>query len=567
MGRSGGNGGERDPLLPVRAPVTVKVKRQFQDEESLWSWSPSPVSRRKQKEKDWTGGECGKKKQEEGEEDEETEEETIGRIGRNAMRKVTLRVIPLIALTVWVSWLDKLNIALAGPGIMKSLNLSAERFAFATSLFFITYPLCMTPSSLIGQRLGPRIGLPLMLFFFGAFSMLTASVTGFGSLIVVRLLLGAAEAGILPFTTYTLSLYYGQERMNFALGQMNALQSFLTLFTGPLGAIILHFSATSPLMQSLAGWQWLLLLEGLPAVVVSGLVALLLPNSPEGCSSFLSPEEHEWFMRETHRFQLKRASRSGNLRKYQQAGIATKIFSLLSDYRVVAVTISMLFSASSFFGYYVFYPTVLSNNGRNSLALISLLDTIPRSLGIIVTLVTSYISDKTGHRIPIAAGGMFIAASGLMTTACAIEWKESFAIQYASISTTSIGGVSVLSTIQSYQSDILPADSAAIGFALINAISAFGGILGPNIFGILRDATGGFVYPMAAMSCLSYLGFFFVMTLQLPCVRRIEEAQDDDSTDAHDPTFTKITKISPPNSPQSTTPDTPSSTTESLDSP
>ena len=134
MGRSGGNGGERDPLLPVRAPVTVKVKREFQDEESLWSWSPSPVSRRKQKEKDWTGGECGKKKQEEG---EETEEETIGRIGRNAMRKVTLRVIPLIALTVWVSWLDKLNIALAGPGIMKLLNLSAERYGAAALRVFL----------------------------------------------------------------------------------------------------------------------------------------------------------------------------------------------------------------------------------------------------------------------------------------------------------------------------------------------------------------------------------------------------------------------------------------------
>lgn len=309
---------ECDPLLPVRALNGPTKKRDGDGE-----------------------------KANEGEESDPDEA-----IGRRAMRKVTLRVVPLIALAVWVSWLDKLNIALAGPGIMASLNLSAERFAFSTSLFFVSYSLVMTPSSMLGQRLGPRIGLSLMLALFGGISMLTAMATGMTSLIVLRLLLGAAESGILPFTTYTISLFYGQERMNFAMGRMNAMQSFFSIFTGPLGAAILHFANTSELMRGLDGWQWLLLLEGLPAVVVACLVALLLPNSPLECGSFLKPDEHEWLVRETKRFQMKRASRSGNLRDIEgeKTNVLRKIVRLLSDYRIVAVSISMLVSASAFFG-------------------------------------------------------------------------------------------------------------------------------------------------------------------------------------------------------------------------
>ena len=128
---------------------------------------------------------------------------------RRTMRKVSRRVLPLAAAAYGISAVEKVNISLAADGIMKDLKLSASVFALASSLYFVPYGLLPVPCSLLAKRAGVRIGLASMCLAFGLVAMSTAGVQNAASLMAMRLALGATEAGVFPFVSYIISLFFG----------------------------------------------------------------------------------------------------------------------------------------------------------------------------------------------------------------------------------------------------------------------------------------------------------------------------------------------------------------------
>lgn len=131
-------------------------------------------------------------------------------IRRSAMRKISIRLLPLLALAEGVAQLQKVNISYAAPGIKKTLNINNDQLGLALSILFLTYPLAMVPMTMLGKRFGPRKFIPVSLLLIAAFSMLQTIMPNFGSFVAMRALLGVAEAGMFPMFKYTLSMFYGK---------------------------------------------------------------------------------------------------------------------------------------------------------------------------------------------------------------------------------------------------------------------------------------------------------------------------------------------------------------------
>ena len=134
--------------------------------------------------------------------------------------KVSVRVIPLMALAEAVAQLQKVNVGLAAPGIAESLNLNNEQLGFAMAIFFLTYFSFQTPMVLLTQRLGPRKAVPLVLVAISIISMSQTVCRSYGTLLFVRALLGVAESPMHPTYKHVLSVFYGKKRLGFANGRL-----------------------------------------------------------------------------------------------------------------------------------------------------------------------------------------------------------------------------------------------------------------------------------------------------------------------------------------------------------
>ena len=453
-------------------------------------------------------------------------------VGASCRRKLNLRICPIMALALWCSWLEKLNVGLALPGIKESLGITDEQAGFAVSAFFITYPIFMMPSVLLAKRLGPRLGLALMLASFGIIGMLQSTARTLGELVVLRLALGVCEAGFLPFSTYCVSIYYGERNIGFALSQINSIQLFLGIFSGPFGALVLYLSRNSVSMKP---WQWLFVIEGIPSVLVGGLIFLLVPAGPSACSSFLSSSEHKWLMKQIEDSNAERERRGMRLSSSSTMTKAGRgptplmntmyaIGSLLCDFRVVLCAVTLFAQATSYFGYYFYVPVLLNRTG-SSLALISLLDAIPTTLSIGVSLCTGWVSDKFRKRLPLLIGFVLTTTVGLMLTALLVNNGAGFAAQFTALSVAGVGGQGgFLPIFQAYQTDFLPPDKSAMGLAVINAFGSVGGVAGPNLVGSIRDASGGFSVPLVVMGAihLSQVAFLLILAAFGRRSRRLE---------------------------------------------
>ena len=216
---------------------------------------------------------------------DEAPDEARRALERRTMRKVRMRVLPVTAAIYSISAVEKRNISLAAEGVMRDLSVSERQFGMISSLYFLPYALLALPIVLLIKPYGPRLGLGAMAVSFGAVSMATAAASSFPALLALRLLLGATEGPVFPFTSYVVSVFFGHDSGARALAEMGIYAGVLAVVMAPLNALFLYIGKRSPVLED---WQALLLLDGVPAVVAGLLALLLLPSSPLGCARFLT---------------------------------------------------------------------------------------------------------------------------------------------------------------------------------------------------------------------------------------------------------------------------------------
>jgi ACS family tartrate transporter-like MFS transporter len=213
-------------------------------------------------------------------------------IGRSALRKASVRLLPMIGVGYGIAYMDRVNVSFAALQMNKQLHFSATIFGLGAGLFFLSYAACEIPSNLLLVRFGARRWLARIMLTWGLLSMAMIFVRTPVEFYVMRLLLGVAEAGFFPGVIFYLTQWFPAGERSKAVSRFYIAYPLASTVMGGLAGWLLHLDGRG----GLAGWQWLLLLEGVPAMLMSVVFFLGLPDGPAK-AAWLTDAERAWILR------------------------------------------------------------------------------------------------------------------------------------------------------------------------------------------------------------------------------------------------------------------------------
>ena len=208
---------------------------------------------------------------------------------QRTMRKVSARLIPFLIVCYFVAYLDRTNVGFAALTMRQDLNISATAYGFGAGIFFLSYFLFEVPSNLFLERFGARRWIARIMFTWGILSGAMAFIGGEYSYYIVRLLLGAAEAGFFPGIIFYLTLWFPMLYRARIIGLFMAAIPGSTVFGAPLSSLLLYMDG----IGGMKGWQWIFILEAAPAVIMSFVVLYYLTDRPAE-ANWLEPDERKW---------------------------------------------------------------------------------------------------------------------------------------------------------------------------------------------------------------------------------------------------------------------------------
>ncbi|WP_419899554.1 MFS transporter [Roseomonas sp. USHLN139] len=386
--------------------------------------------------------------------------------------KAAWRILPILMVCYFAAFLDRVNIGFAALTMNQDLGFSASTFGFGAGIFFLGYVLCELPSNLMLVRFGARIWIARILITWGLLSAATAFVWNPTSFYAVRVLLGAAEAGFFPGMIFYMTLWFPREYRARMFATFNIAVPLSSVIGAPVsGLIIEHMNG----LQGLAGWQWMFLLEAMPAMIMGVVVALALPDRPE-TAKFLTAEERGWL-----------SSRMAAERATQERKEKFSIGRALTDGRVLlmcAIAVGLVMGTT---GIAIWMPQFIKAFGLSTVQT-GFVAAIPSAFMALAMILVGRHADKTGERVWHAAGPFLASAVGFLIAALASD--PLVGLLGLTIGAAGIGGASP--NIWIFPTTLLTGAAAAAGIALINSVGSTGGFFGPSIIGWVRDATGGF---------------------------------------------------------------------------
>jgi MFS transporter, ACS family, tartrate transporter len=396
---------------------------------------------------------------------------TVEAIESETMRRVSRRLIPLLMICYFAAYLDRVNVGFAALTMNKALGLSSAVFGIGSGIFFLGYFLFEIPSNLILSKVGARRWIARILITWGVISGLTALVTGTWSFLGIRFLLGLAEAGFYPGIILYLTWWFPANYRSRIIGIfMTAIP--ISIVTGSLvSSQILRLGDWG----GLAGWQWLFILEAVPAVVLGVVVMVYLTDTPEQ-AKWLTPAQREWL---ANRIATERSQKEA-LRNYSLA-------QTMRHPRVWLLTLVYFGQNVSGYGLVIFLPQIVSRFGVG-VGLNGLISALPYIAAAIAMAWWGLHADRANEHRYHTAAACFVNFASL---AICIFLQNPILLMVAII-ISQMGQSAIAPTFWALPTAMLSGTAAAGGIALINAVGNLGGFLGPYMMGAIKDATGSF---------------------------------------------------------------------------
>lgn len=393
---------------------------------------------------------------------------------RATLATIAWRLIPLLFLCYIIAYLDRINVGFAKLHLREVLGVSEEKFGAAyglgAGLFFIGYFIFEVPSNLVLQRVGARIWIARIMVVWGIISMGFMFLHGTTMFYVMRFLLGAAEAGFFPGVILYLTFWFpARERA----------RTIAMFATGGVLAGVVGSPASGALLEmdgigGLAGWQWLFLLEGVPAVLLGAVVLLLLPDRPQD-AKWLRPEQKRWIQ--------------GRLdAEIAAAGPAVShhLKDIFTNRRVWLLCLLYFLMNVGGYGYELWLPTIIKSFSTTSSFVLGTINAIPYlAAGVAMILVARH-SDRTGERRAVVAAA---AASSTVGFVLSASTQHPY-LAMAALSLAFVGLKCTIAPFWAMTTAYLGSAAAAAGIAFINSVGNLGGFAGPYLVGIIRDQTG-----------------------------------------------------------------------------
>jgi ACS family tartrate transporter-like MFS transporter len=393
----------------------------------------------------------------------------------SAIAKASRRLIPFLVLCYAVNFLDRVNIGFAALAMNEDLGFTPEVFGFGAGIFFVGYILFEVPSNLALHRFGARIWIGRIMISWGLVATAMAFVAGERSFYLLRFALGIAEAGFFPGIILYLTYWFPREERARIVSLFMTAVPLSTVVGGPVSGALLQLHG----LGGIAGWRWLFLIEGVPAVLLGIAALFFLTNHPKD-AAWLTPSERRAL--EERLTQEGRETKAYGLHDVRQA---------LTSLRILALGLLYFCIVIGLYGIGFWMPQVLKTFGLSNLA-VGFLTALPYLVAAVGMVVAGRHSDATGERVLHVAVPLFLAAA-------AFGWSSvagPLVLVMVALTLATLGIYAAIGTFWALPSAILTGAGAAAGLALINSIGNCGGFAGPVVIGWLKGATGDFTAPL-----------------------------------------------------------------------
>ena len=395
------------------------------------------------------------------------------------------RLMPFLFLLYIVAYLDRINVSFGVLQMREQLGITDRAYGRAAGIFFAGYFLFQLPSNLVLEKFGVRRWISALMIMWGVISCLMIFIRGPVSFYAMRFLLGAAEAGFFPGMILYMKRWFPASARARAVAWFMTANPLAGVIGSPISGALLGLHS-----GGLAGWQWMFLIEGLPAIVFGAAVFWTLADHPHE-AHWLQGEEKAWLLAKLDEEQ-KSESAVGRA-EFWRALVSPRIWLLSMVYFGVSTTM---------YGVTLWLPSVIRSFSGLSYFWTSAVAVLPFLITVLIMVLVGVSSDRTGERRWHTAGSAFAAAAGMalgaygtstvvVVTGIAIgmAFAEGMCGPFWAMATSRMGGL-----------------SAAAGIAVINSLANLGGYFGPYIIGLVRDANGGFkggLLAIAATVCVS----------------------------------------------------------------
>lgn len=404
---------------------------------------------------------------------------------QSAVAKATRRLIPFLCLCYTVAFLDRVNVGFAALAMNEDLGFTPSIFGAGAGIFFVGYILFEIPSNLALQKFGARIWIARIMISWGVVATAMALVHSETSFYAMRFLLGVAEAGFFPGIILYLTYWFPARERARIVSLFMAAVPLATVVGGPVSGALLELHG----LGGLKGWQWLFVVEGLPAIVLGVIALKFLDDRPEA-ASWLSEEERQAIA-------VTLAAEAKATRETGYAGLGQA----LTRPRVLVLGLLYFCIVVGLYGIGFWMPQVIQTFGLAPLR-IGFLTAIPYFFAAVAMVMWGAHSDRTGERIWHVALPLFLAALAFAWSASTLPlWLTMVALTLATL-----GIYAAIGSFWSLPTAILTGTGAAAGLALVNSMGNLGGLAGPSIVGVMKQATGSFTTALLFLAGALLLG-------------------------------------------------------------
>jgi len=407
--------------------------------------------------------------------------------------KVTSRLVPFLVTCYFVAYLDRVNVSFAALTMNRDIGLSATAYGSGAGIFFLAYFFFEVPSNLFLERVGARKWIARIMFSWGLISGATAFVQGEASFYVVRVLLGIAEAGFFPGIIFYLTLWFPAVYRARIIGSFMAAIPLSTVVGAPISGLLLGLDG----WMGLKGWQWLFILEAVPALILSVVVFFYLTDRPSD-AAWLDPEERGWLVA---RLQHEHAKR--------QAARHFTVADALVNPKVLALSFVYFGAVATNYGLSFFLPQIVKAFGVSNVQA-GIITALPYAVGAVGMVWWGRHSDRTLERRFHVALPLFIASAGIAVS----TMLDAAALKMLALSIAGFGIFACLPVFWTLPTAFLGGAAAAGGIALINSIGNLAGFAGPYAVGRIKDVTGSYGYGLLTLSAAGLIAMTIVLVLE-----------------------------------------------------
>lgn len=408
-------------------------------------------------------------------------------------RKIYTRVLPLVMVGFFLSYLDRVNVGFAKLEMSSDLGFSEAVFGLGAGVFFIGYFIFEVPSNLILAKVGARRWIARIMVTWGIISGLMFFVDSEWMFYTLRFLLGVAEAGFIPGVLYYMSQWFPASRRGRAWGIFYLALALSGVIGGPLSGIVLN--STHGFLD-LAGWQWLFLIEALPTVIL-GFVVLKFLREDYRTAPWLSDAEK---------------TRLGEMLAAEApAGGHTKLSEVFRSPLLWLLALIYFSYNFALYGIGFWLPSLIQGLGITDTLQIGFVSAIPSIAAMVAMVAFGFSSDRRGERKKHIAAAFLLSCTGFLI--CIVAGPDPL-FGIIGLSLANAGALAIPAIFWSFQTAMLTGTALAGGIALINSTGNLAGFAAPYLMGFVRDTTGSSTIALLVSAAFMVLGATLVLTVR-----------------------------------------------------